>query len=832
MKLYSWNIRRKLYLLVACSVVPALLIILYTGLTQKKAALEDAEKNLENITSAFVVLQLEKTIQSKSFLQAIANMPEVKNLDIPKCTIIFQDILRNNSDFENISILTPQGDVRTAARMATGDLNRSDRFSFKEAIRTKSFSVGEYDVSRRTKEPILQYSLPVIAVDGSISSILFATYNLNRYAETVRTLTLPDGSRFVLLDRNGARLLSYATQSTPSPIGERISPGHWLAINDSPEDSGHFIGTRDDGGQAIYRFSKLRLAPGEPPYAVILMNTPLSVVLHNANHSLRTNLVLLVAAAFSALFIARMLCMKLVGYQVDMLRESAENLQDIIQTAVDGFWLMDTQGRLLQVNEAYCRMSGYSEQELLTMRISDLEAIENADDIAAHIHNGIEHGFDRFETRHFRKDGSMFDVDVVCQYKHRDGGILIIFLKDITERKRSEQALHESEEKFKKIFASTPEPIALTGWNDARFIDANDAYITFIGYGRDELVGAEAKSLNVWVTDQERLRYRQLLEQHGKIRNFESSRRTKSGEIRDVVASAELLTLHGETCILSILKDITEQKRMQEVMVQTEKMMSVGGLAAGMAHEINNPLAAILQSAQVMATRLSPDAEVNRVVAAQNSCSLQNIHDYLESRGIMQLLAGIRDAGSRAARIVSNMLEFSRRGESKYDEEDINSLLEHAVELASSDYDLKKNYDFKLMAIRRDYAQNLPPVQCSRTEIEQVVLNLLTNAAQAMSLKNYVEDNPTITLRTYAQGNNVVLEVGDNGPGMEESVRKRVFEPFYTTKPPGQGTGLGLSVSYFIIVNNHSGILDVESTLGEGTRFFVRMPVAQPIEKN
>ena len=152
------------------------------------------------------------------------------------------------------------------------------------------------------------------------------------------------------------------------------------------------------------------------------------------------------------------------------------------------------------------------------------------------------------------------------------------------------------------------------------------------------------------------------------------------------------------------------------------------------------------------------------------------------------------------------------------------SLLDKALELALSDYDLKKKYDFKRIAILREYAPDVSRVVCNRTEIEQVLLNLLKNAAQAMATGARRPEKPSISLRTALEDGFVRIEVEDNGPGMDEATRRRVFEPFFTTKPVGEGTGLGLFVSYFIVVTNHEGRIDVLSSPGKGTCFVIRLP--------
>lgn len=271
------------------------------------------------------------------------------------------------------------------------------------------------------------------------------------------------------------------------------------------------------------------------------------------------------------------------------------------------------------------------------------------------------------------------------------------------------------------------------------------------------------------------------------------------------------------------MDDVTARVRIEAMMVQTEKMLSVGGLAAGMAHEINNPLGAILQGSQNILRRIAPDMPQNRAAADAIGIDLDRLHRYLEQRQILRFLEGIREAGGRAAKIVADMLSFSRRSESYFALVDVEEMLETVLRLAASDYDLKKKYDFKRIAIARDYDPALRLVYCDKTEIEQVILNLLKNAAQAMAEEG--TPAPVITLRTRREADYALMEVIDNGPGMDEKTLKRIFEPFFTTKEVGAGTGLGLSVSYFIITEQHNGRLSVLSKPGQGARFSIRLPL-------
>ena len=278
------------------------------------------------------------------------------------------------------------------------------------------------------------------------------------------------------------------------------------------------------------------------------------------------------------------------------------------------------------------------------------------------------------------------------------------------------------------------------------------------------------------------------------------------------------------------IDDITQRLSLEEMMVQSEKMLSVGGLAAGMAHEINNPLGAILHNVQNIRRRLSPTLEKNREQAEQTGVCLLAIDRYLQAREIPRLLDGIQQAGSRAAKIVSHMLNFSRRSDRQLAPCQLPALIDQALEIAGNDFDLTESFDFKSLHIVREFAADLPAVPGTANELEQVLLNLLKNAAQAIHQRADASTPGQIILRIRLAAPWAEIQVEDNGVGMSEAVRKRIFEPFFTTKEVGQGTGLGLSVSYFIITNNHKGQMEVQSKRGQGTCFTLRLPltVASP----
>ena len=291
------------------------------------------------------------------------------------------------------------------------------------------------------------------------------------------------------------------------------------------------------------------------------------------------------------------------------------------------------------------------------------------------------------------------------------------------------------------------------------------------------------------------------------------------------------LTANGVVGAVIRIDDVTDRVRLEEMMIQSEKMLSVGGLAAGMAHEINNPLAGIMQNAQMLGKRLAGDIPANHRAAEIAGTDMDAIRSYIKARGLVNMLDNINESGRRAASIVKNMLSFARGGENAAKLENPVEIVENTLELARTDYNLKKNYDFKRIEIIKEFDSAIPDIPCEKSKIQQVLLNILKNGAEAMSQELAEgQTSPRLIIRIKKMEKQINIEVEDNGPGMDEKTLKRIFEPFFTTKPVGKGTGLGLSVSYFIITENHGGSLIVKSRLGGGSNFIVSLPVGRTKE--
>jgi signal transduction histidine kinase len=260
----------------------------------------------------------------------------------------------------------------------------------------------------------------------------------------------------------------------------------------------------------------------------------------------------------------------------------------------------------------------------------------------------------------------------------------------------------------------------------------------------------------------------------------------------------------------------------QNQLLQSEKMASIGQLAAGVAHEINNPIGfvssnlgslrgyvepifGLLTLLKDLPRDALPAALRDELVRLDRAVDLEFVQEDLP-----QLLNESEDGLLRVKKIVQDLKDFSRVDHADWQDADLNAGLDSTLNVVMNEVKYKAE-------VRKDYAV-LPPVRCIAAQLNQVFMNLIVNAAHAIS------DRGTITLVTRVEGDWVCVEISDTGSGMSEEVKRRIFEPFFTTKPVGQGTGLGLSLS-FSIVQKHGGRIEVESESGVGTRFKVWIPV-------
>ena len=383
--------------------------------------------------------------------------------------------------------------------------------------------------------------------------------------------------------------------------------------------------------------------------------------------------------------------------------------------------------------------------------------------------------------------------------------------ESVAQYRLAAESLRRSEERYRSLFQRAAHGIFRTT-PDGAFVDVNPALVRMLGYESEE----ELLTLNMSTAV-----YRDAAEQASVMARLAAGDLREWAEVRwrmkDGTPISVRIAMHAvyndEGALESyegIAEDITERRRRDELLRRSERMASLGTTLAGVAHELNNPLAAIGGFAQLM-LRDGNASEEDRA-------ALQTIHH----------------ESNRAAKIVRDLLTFARRAEGEQRERvDLNDVIGYLM--------ATQRYAMETRGIERhvDLEPNLPPVFAERTQIEQVALNLLVNARQALEAMIDApaqigpgprERRPRIGVRTWSEGHTIMLEISDNGPGIPPELRSRIWDPFFTTKPEGEGTGLGLPMVHGI-VTSYDGTIELDTEVGGGTRFTISLPAdTRPIQ--
>ncbi|WP_421903251.1 PAS domain-containing protein [Maridesulfovibrio sp.] len=412
--------------------------------------------------------------------------------------------------------------------------------------------------------------------------------------------------------------------------------------------------------------------------------------------------------------------------------------------------------------------------------------------------------------------------------RNEDGdGFLEGFITDVTPLMLAEQALHQSEERYRLMAEKTGQLVYDLNLENSEIVWSG-AVLEITGVEEREFQSVDLKGWEERVHPDDRKEVMEELEACTREGTpFVSVYRFKRKNGTYLYVEDEgsfLLDSNGiPVRMVGVLRDYSHKMKVQELMIQTEKMTTVASISAGMAHEINNPLGVITQSAQNIERRLSPDLPGNIETAKKIGISLDSVRSYLGERKILTMVEEIKEAGTRAAKVIVNMLNFSRKSGDKKDSCSIPDIVERAIETADAELCNEEGCDFRKINFVRDFQEDLPQVLCYSSELEKVLFNLMRNSAQSIIDEGYSGVSPEIAVRGYCNNAYLTIEVEDNGPGMDKFTRKKAFEPFFSSRSKG-GSGLGLSVAYFIITRNHGGTIRIDSEPGKGTKFTIQLP--------
>jgi len=522
---------------------------------------------------------------------------------------------------------------------------------------------------------------------------------------------------------------------------------------------------------------------------------------------------------------------------IEELKISKNSLSLILEACGAGTWQFNPiTFQDVVYNDRWFRMLGYSTDELphTAETWKSLVHPDDLDDVNNALSNFLNNKGDYItEFRMKAKNGSykwIFSKGDVVKFDNDGNPIKMMGIHiDIDEKKRSEDEIKWLRNYLKNIIDSMPSVIIAVNKNQ-EITQFNSEAKKVFGFDSNHALGKKIKNI---IPDFKNL-YEKIEKTFIELNPQKIDKVSLDYNNISYLFDITIYPILSNKIEGSVIRmdDISSRVRLEEMMIQSEKMLSIGGLAAGMAHEINNPLAGILQSAQVILNRITKKIPANLKAAERSNIDIDSLFAYIKDRKIDNMIENVIEIGKRAAVIVQNMLNFSRKSNSGILGQDIRELMDDALELASNDYDLKKHYDFKQIKIIKEYDDYMPDVDCNRIKIQQVFLNIIKNGAYAMRTNPFQNKESFFIIKIKKDNNKARIEIQDNGHGINEEVRKRIFEPFFTTKEVGEGTGLGLSVSYFIICENHHGDMTVESKPGKGANFIITLPLKMKIKND
>ena len=371
---------------------------------------------------------------------------------------------------------------------------------------------------------------------------------------------------------------------------------------------------------------------------------------------------------------------------------------------------------------------------------------------------------------------------------------------DVTHTKLLEEELKKSEEKYSAIFDNIPNPVFVLDMNTLEILDCNGSVEKVYGYNKEAIIQTSFLAL---FREAERNHYEKIIKASSEIN--QARQYSANGEPLFVNIRISPSDYLGGKALMVTTSDITKRLEAEQQLIQASKMATLGEMATGVAHELNQPLSVIKTASRFFIRKIAKKEKIEDEILKTMATEIDSYVD-------------------RATKIINHMRQFGRQSDVALEKVQVNSILERALEI------LGQQLKVRGIEVEWDLASDLPFVLADPDRLEQVFINLLINARDAIDEKGpsspHQKDEKKITLKTSSDGRVITVEVTDTGPGIPASMLERIFEPFFTTKKVGQGTGLGLSISYGI-VKDCKGSIEAVSRENEGTSFIIKFPIAR-----
>ncbi len=487
------------------------------------------------------------------------------------------------------------------------------------------------------------------------------------------------------------------------------------------------------------------------------------------------------------------------------LREVREKFAAAFRISPLSMTITDVQtGVLIEVNRAFSEIYGYAPEEALGRSALELKLWCDPEDRGRFVRKVVDEGRVRgYETYIRTKSGALKATELSASFiRHSGRQDLLVIAHDVTEMRRKEQALRESEAKFHNAFSMSPDFIVVSDPETGIIYEANDAAREAVGYLREDLVGKNVLELGLWADSADRAAFAAKVRESGECLNYLTHFRSRDGQrvIRASI-SAKLIDFGGSLRMLSVVRDMTELIRLEDQLRQSQKLEAIGKLAGGVAHDFNNVLTGIIGYAELTRKKLPADSP---------------LASYLDN---------ILSLSGRAGQLSHSLLAFSRKQVLTMQPTPLDAIIQHSDKLLRRLIGADLDFDVT--------CRQSPVLHVDSVQIELVIMNMVINARDAMPRGGRitistemveVDDASAEKHSLQNSGRFACITVSDTGIGMSQDVLGQIFDPFFTTKEVGKGTGLGLAMAYGII-KQHGGFITAYSEPGVGTQFRIHLPV-------
>lgn len=518
-------------------------------------------------------------------------------------------------------------------------------------------------------------------------------------------------------------------------------------------------------------------------------------------------------------------------YLESKVDEKSKQFHMLIENAPDAILMINyEEGKIIVSNKAAEELFGYSEQELLHMGFIKLfprkqpsgqDSLKEFEDL---LHRSLRGEISSFEWYHRNKSGGIIPCEVRLMSLAGDSPLLRASITDISHRKKKENELKKAHSYINNIMNSMP--FVLVGLDEnLKVLHWNTKSEEHTGIDKDLALGKLISDVFPSMKLELDIIHESIEKQIVQKRNMRS-RVTDSGTVIENLTVFPVSDIDSKGAVL-LLDDITSQVELQNKVVQSERMFSVGNLASGVVHEITNPLAGIIQNGQSLMNRLTGDLPANKKCAEKIGLDLNMLQKYLEERKILKMIESIRTSGINASHIIKSLNNFTKKDIGGKSYNSLEPLINQGLQLVTSDYDIAAGYDFKKVKIEKSIDNTIPMILCEPNKIIQVFLYIFRFVACNISGK---VKNPKIKISSEVESNNISIKIRDNGVPLTEGKIEKMFQPYFRNGDTPENDSLSLSLSKFIISDIHGGNLEVFS-LKDGNEVLIQFPLKKSKSK-